>query len=384
VYDLLGSPAGTRIGYLSASPGGADLIQDPLRKIGVSRNPKTGEWTVRLAQSVSPAFRRLTGRPYLPVIVRIGSRELVFAFNFQKLASHAAAIGSAFSFSWVSLHLFGSYARLGQQAQAARNPLVRTTLHASVAARPCSDPTCETLGPSVHDSALIVLPRELTVLAPGRAFYGQPVRFYGTGEPGEFVTIAYEHRPGSAPPCTTANFQSPPDCAPRFRPALRKLTEQRTRVAVDGTWSLMLPLRSSTPVPGPLQLPEERSVSGRYVAVEYSGRHIWGPWPPVGGSFSVVAEAPRETVVALDRPMIELARRGRRDVVTVSVRGADRFVRVVVSFRGAVVAAGAMNDNGVFTATFAAPLRRGAVEAQVSTEGAIPSTASREAPVARA
>src|SRR5262249_35651726 len=153
------------------------------------------------------------------------------------------------------------------------------------------------------DSALIVLPRKLTVRAPQRAFYGQPARFYGTGEPGDFVTIAYERRPGSARPCTTANFQQPPDCAPRFRPALRKLTEQRTRVPADGIWSLALPLRSTTSIPGPLQLPEERSVSGHYVAVEYSGRRIWGPWPPVGGSFSVVAEAPRETVVTLARPV---------------------------------------------------------------------------------
>src|SRR5262249_42943663 len=153
------------------------------------------------------------------------SRELVFALNFQKLQRHAAAVGSAGSFSWVSLHLSGSYWRLGDQAQSARNPSAPTTLHASVTARPCSDPTCDTLGATAHDSALIVLPRKLTVRAPQRAFYGQPARFYGTGEPGDFVTIAYERRPGSARPCTTANFQQPPDCAPRFRPALRKLTE---------------------------------------------------------------------------------------------------------------------------------------------------------------
>jgi hypothetical protein len=317
------------------------------------------------------------------VTVRIGRRALVFDLNFQKLASHAAAVGSAFSFSWVSLHLFGSYWRLGQQAVAARNPSLRTTLHASVAARPCGDPTCETLGATAHDSALIVLPRALTVSAPGRAFYGQAVRFRGTGEPGDFVTIAYERGPGSARPCTTANFEQPPDCAPRFRPTLRKLTERRTRVAADGSWSLVLPLRSATSISGPLELPEERSVSGHYVAVEYSGRRIWGPWPPVGGSFSVVAEAPRETVVTLARPVIKLGRRGPRRAVAVSVKGADRFVHVVVRFRGAVVAAGTTN-HGVFTATLAAPLRRGIFEARASTEGATPSTASLKAVPARA
>jgi hypothetical protein len=159
---------------------------------------------------------------------------------------------------------------------------------------------------------------------------------------------------------------------------LRTITEQRTRVARDGTWSLVLPLRSAAAIPGPVQLPEERAVSGHYVAVAYSGARIWGPWPPVGGSFSVVAGSPKETMVALAKPTLRVRRLRKVLAIAVAVKGADRFVRVVVRFRGAVVAAGAMGDHGEFAATVPIPRRRGRLEVRASTEGAITSTASIE------
>jgi hypothetical protein len=214
----------------------------------------------------------------------------------------------------------------------------------------------------------------LTVNAPRRALYGQPTRFRGTGTPGDFVTVAYERRPGTARLCTLANFQHPPDCAPRFRPALHKLTERRTRIARDGTWSLALPLRSATSISGPAELPQERAASGHYVAVEYSGRRIWGPWPPVGGSFSVLAESPEETRVALAKPTIGVTRRGKTLAIAVSIKGADRFVRVAVRFRGAVVAAGTTIDEGRFEATIPMPRRRGVLDARASAQGTRSST----------
>jgi hypothetical protein len=318
------------------------------------------------------------------VTVRIGIRELVFTFNAQKLARAAAAAGISFSVNWFVLHLFGSYRRFGgAPPQLVRNPTQRTTFRASVSAKPCLDPACTVLGPPVHDSALIVLPRRLTVSAPRRALYGRPARFDGTGTPGAFVTVAYERRPGTAPVCTMVNFEHSADCAPRFRPALRKLTEQRTRIARDGTWSLALPLRSATSIPGPAQVPQERDVSGRYVAVAYSGRRIWGPWPSVGGSFSVLAEAPEQTTVALAKPTISIAHRGTAREIRVSLRGADRFVHVLVRFHGARVAAGTTNGRGVFT-TLIPPSGRGIVEVRATSQGAIPSRALVEVGPARA
>jgi serine/threonine-protein kinase len=376
VFDLLSDPAGTQIGYLSAYPGDTDSVQLPLRKTGVSRDKRTGETVVELVQAMAPAYRVPGNEAGLPVRVRIGSRALVFTVNLQKLAQAFARIASAFSFSWFSLHLFGSYRRFDEQAEFAGNPLRSTTFRASVSARPCGNPACKTLGPSARDSALIVLPKRLTVSAPHRALYGQPVRFHGRGEPGDYVTIAAEARPGSAPACTLSNFQRPPDCAPRFRPVLRTLTERRTRIARDGTWSFALPLQSAISITGPVfQQPEERGVSGHYVAVAYSGRRICCDWPPVGGSFSVVAEAAEETMVSLAKPTIRLARRGKKLAIAVSVKGADSFVRVAVRFRGAVVASGAMNNVGRFEATMAMPHRRGLLEVGASTEGARPSTA---------
>ena len=123
VYGLLSDPTGTQIGYFSASPPGDDRVQEPLRKVGVSRDAKSGDSIVRLAQPISPAFRRLAGESTFPVTVRIGSRELIFTFNAQKLARAAVAAGISYSVSWFSLHLFGSYQRFGgQPTQLVRNP----------------------------------------------------------------------------------------------------------------------------------------------------------------------------------------------------------------------------------------------------------------------
>jgi serine/threonine-protein kinase len=377
VSDLLSDPAGTQVGYFTLSPGGEDLVQTPLRKTGVSRDERTGDAVVEFAQGVSPAFRRLAGGPSLPMTLRIGARDLVFTANLQKVARNAVAAGSSFSFSWASLHLFGIHRRFGQEAVLARNPDRPLTLTASVSARPCQQPTCAKLGSARRDSVRVTLPRALTIAAPRRALYGRQVRFHGTADPGTFVTVAYQREPGSGPPCTTANYQRPPDCAPRLRAALLKITERRTRVAADGSWSLMVPLHSSTAIPGPALLPLERSVSGTYVAVEYSGRHIWGPWPGFG-SFSIVAPASTETVVALAKPRIALERQGARLRVRVSVAGADRFVRLVLRLRGAVVSSGVTTDRGVFLATIPAPKVRTALEARATSEGAIGSSSALE------
>jgi serine/threonine-protein kinase len=373
VFSLLSSPSGTPIGYFSADPGGGDHVQSLLRKTGLRVDGRTGDRVIQLAQEVSPAFRQLSGQPTLPLTLRVSRTELVFTADLQRVAQRAAALGVEFSYAWIGIRLFPSYRRLGEVVPAAANPTHSQSFRISVSARPCADQACKALGPAAHDSGTIVLPRRITVLAPRRALYGRPVRFRGLGRPGDYVTVAYERRPGSGASCTTANFERPPDCAPRFVPYLRKITERHSRVTRDGTWSLSLPLTAGVPVGGPYEKPRERSASGRYVAIAYTGRQLWGPL--LGGTFSVVAQPATATVVALAKPTIKLSRRTGKLRVIVSLKGADRFVRLELLFRGAIVARGRLGDRGRFTTDLPLPRRSGILEVRSSAPGTTPSRA---------
>src|SRR5207247_10300874 len=74
-------------------------------------------------------------------------------------------------------------------------------LHASVSARQCANDACSKLGPAASDTITIELPKELSVQAPRRALFGQPVTFTGTGVPGNTIEIDSTVKPGSAPLC---------------------------------------------------------------------------------------------------------------------------------------------------------------------------------------
>jgi hypothetical protein len=164
------------------------------------------------------------------------------------------------------------------------------------------------------------------------------------------------------------------ECRTRFRPALRKITERRAVVGADGTWSLELPLRSSAMSLPDFPGPPGRSAGGRYVAVGYTGKRLHGP--VIGGSFSVLAEAPSTTVVSLGKPALSVKRRGKRLRVTVAVPGADHFVAIVLRARGAKLASGQMSDRGTFAADIAAPARAVALVASASAPGATSSRAT--------
>ena len=377
VYALLAAPAGTALGYVSFSSGGDDRVQSPLTKTGLTVDPRSGDKVVQLAQAISPAYRRLSGGPTLPLSVRVTATALVFTLNIQRLGQLAAAAGSYFSLQWLALHFFDSYVTFGDRQQFARNPIASTRFRAQLAARPCADTTCKTLGPPTTDAVTITLPNPVTVHAPRRAIYGQPTRFTGTGHPGAFVTVAYEQRPGSGPLCTPSNFDHLPDCGPRLRPAVRKITERSTRVAADGRWSFSLPLvstalaLSAAPV---YQEPPRRSTSGYYAAVEYTGSHIWGP--AIGGSFTVIAQARAATSVVLAKPSVRLRPDGRKLAILIAVRGGDRAVHYVLRRRGRTIAAGQLSGRGTAAVLTRAPTENGQFEMTVSATGTQPASAT--------
>jgi serine/threonine-protein kinase len=374
-YGLMAAPTGTQVGFFTVQPSGDDRVQIPLRKAGFSRDGAGGDTVILLKQAIPAAFQGRAAVPDENSTLRVTRDDLVLTVRLQRLVQAAAGAGIAFSYNWVGVHFFGSYfdSRVRQKGQFVRNPTEATTFTGSVSARPCTDVRCRRLGPAAHDSAQFTVPRTLTLQAPRHATYGRPAVFHGTGHTGDFVTVAYEVRPGSGPPCTPVTFESLEGCAPRFRPVLRKITETRTKVGADGRWSLALPLRSTMPQGGPYQLPPVRSASGRYVAVAYTGRRIWGPL--VGGSSTLLAEAPADTAVALAKPRIEIRHQAGRRVIAVSLPGADRFVAVVVRAHGSTVAEGRMSDRGTFAANIA-PRLSGRLVVRASAQGATASSAS--------
>jgi len=374
VYSLLATPLGTRVGYFTLQPGGDSRVQIPLRKVAISTDPATGDKIIRLSQAVAKRYRDVTPVPRQSSILRVTSDALVLTVPLQGIAHRAAKAGIDFSYSWVGVHFFGSFVSLGQRARVVYNPIAPTTFRSSVAARRCADALCTRLGPAARDVAVIRLPRALNVTAPRRAVYGKPTRFRGTGHPGDAVTVAFEPDPRSGPNCTPVNAEHVLDCRPRFRPALRKITERRAVVGPDGTWSLELPLRSSAMSLPDYPGPPGRRAGGRYVAVAYTGKRLHGP--VIGGSFSVLAEAPATTVVSLGKPALSVSGRGKRLRVTVAIPGADHFVAIVLRARGATIASGQMTDRGTFAADIVPP--RGAVMlvASASAPGATPSRAT--------
>jgi hypothetical protein len=375
VFNLLAAPTGTQVGFFTVMPSGDDRVQIPLRKAGFSRDRRTGDRVILLKQDLPAAFRGRAAVPEEDSTLRVTPDELVLKLWLQGLARAAARAGIDFSYGWVGVHFFGAYLdlRLRHRAQFVRNPTEPTTFTGSVSARRCADPRCRRLGPAAHDSAQIKLPATLTVQAPRSATFGKPAVFRGRGRAGDFVTVAYAVMPGNGPACTPTTFERPQGCSPRFRPVLLKITERRARVGVEGRWSLVLPLRSTMPQGGPYLLPPERNTSGRYVAVAYTGRRIWGPM--IGGSSTVVAPAPADTAVALAKPTIGIRRVAGKSLLEISVPGADKSVKVVVRFRGSPVAAGRMSDRGTF-ATSMAPGRRGRLVVSASARGARGSSAS--------
>jgi serine/threonine-protein kinase len=375
LYGLYGAPLGTQLGYFTISPGGGNRVQQPLRKAAIF-HAANGDRIIRLSHDTSREYRDVTPLPRRNSTLRVTPDSLILTVHLQEVAHLSAKAGIDFSFQWVGVHFFGSFVSLKQRVHFIRNPQLRTTFRASVSARRCLDALCTSIGPRVEDVAAISVPRELTMKAPRHAVYGQPARFSGRGHAGDSVTVAFQPEPRRGPSCTPVNVDHVPQCRPRFRPALRKITERRTRVDSDGTWSLELPVGSGV-VQGPgYEVPFERFASGRYVAVAYTGTRIHGP--VIGGSFSTLAAAPTTTIVSLKKPAITITPRGRRLRVAVAVAGADQFVAVTLRARGRTIATGPVTEHGMFVAEIDRPRRASSIEAVASALGAVPSRSTRE------
>jgi DNA-binding SARP family transcriptional activator len=367
--DLLLAAKGTQIGYAAFGPG-PPTVQNRLIKEGTTTDPETREPVVHVSIGVPRVFVSVLGTKY-PMTIRVGAQQLVLTLNVQRLVfAFRSKRGEDVAFNSVGLYFSGTYSGFRGRSNSAffaTNPERKTLLGASVSARPCIDAACAKLGPAATDSIRFTLPKAVSVHAPAHVLYGQRARFTGTGPPGDSIALAYQLMPRSAPVCTPL---LPPErrCAPRYAPFWYKLDAPTTTVGADGHWSLATALR---PVFGPYA---SHPATGRYVAVDYVGAAFGGN--ANGGRFSIFADAPADTEVALARPRIRTRQRGRRLVVSVVVPRGDHFVRLLLRLNGRSVAAGHLDDSGAFSAMLALPRRNGRLEARATVPGAASSHAT--------
>jgi tRNA A-37 threonylcarbamoyl transferase component Bud32 len=365
---MLRSRRGARLGYYTSNAtAGGQFVQQPVVKTGLSSDPNGGQ-IVNALIVVPPQFAAAVGRG-VPLAIREVGKQVVAAFSLQKIVRRFRMSGAAFSYSYSGLYFLGGLHRLfGDAAEPiVTNPTEPTILHASVSARPCLDPACTTLGRQAADAISIKLPREVNVRAPSQAFRGQPALFQGTGVPGQWITILRAVEPGSAPVCTPANFAKR-SCAPPIGDVFEGDSSVTTRVRADGTWSLAVPLPTTS------RLDPRFGASGRYAAAESPDILRGGLLE--GGSSTVLAEAPTDTVVVLAKPALTIKRESRLLAVGIAVEGGDDSARYRLRWRGHAVASGRLHTGGRATALVPVPSVEGRFAATVSAPGAASSSAS--------
>jgi len=343
--DFSGAAPGSVLGYVvDWNTSGGTFVQLPVTKSGLTDGNSIH------AEIALPAEYRSIGR-YIPLAIHQEPNEVTATVNLQEVVRKIHAAGAdTRSAKYVGLYL---------NANGARNPFKRTSFTDTVTTRPCADPACKTLGPEASDTIRIELPQDLKVQAASHALYGQPVTFAGTGVPGRLITIAYTGKPGSAPPCTPSTVR-PHRCGPKLGPAWIGDDAYSTSVRADGSWSLAVPL---TPAYG-----DGFGPSGRYSAIQWSDESLRGG-PLFGGAYSVIQEAPRNTVVALAKPGLTLERRGNQLAVGISVKGGDGLVSYLLRWHSRDLAAGRLTRAGTATELVPLPAGEGPIEVTVSAPG---------------
>lgn len=367
VRRLVSAAPGTRIGYLTAAPAGGTQVQNAIRVVSSSVDPKTSEPLVALTADIVPDFAPVIGAT-IPLALRITASELVFTLNVQRVVRVLTRAGTQLHLTAVSIYLFGRLPGSGGAGLLTQNPTRSVVLRSRITARPCPDNDCLRLGDETESASAIKIPARIVARAPRRATYGLTTRFGGRAPPGDSVQLAYLRSPGSAPQCTLVSATV---CAPRYGPTWDKIVDARVvHVGADGRWALSAPLRSVLFV----GLTGLHRATGRYVAVVFPGKEFAGPL--TGGLASVFMPATRDTLVRLARPHLKTIRVGDRLRISLRVPGGDSFVEAVIRIGNRIAVTDRLDANGDFVREVAAPPDPAVVRATVRVSGAQPSSTS--------
>jgi hypothetical protein len=352
---LPSTPPGTRLGWLAVQ---TSAVQYTLTFAGADRDPATGEPLVRTAFAVPEEYAPIAGATSWPgPVLRLGRADVTLSLDWQGVVQRFHAAGLDVVQSSFQIYLLGRYTH---------NRSRRTTMSLGVSAWPCADLACTALGPAATNGLTLSLPRSVTIRAPRAALYGQDATFSGTGRPGDFVHLTRVRPAGGQPVCTPTTVGSAQPCSPPWAPIYDRLAPT-AKVGRDGRWSLSVALRTDL---RPTLLGGAHDATGRYAVVEYTGTKPWGTPTYNGGAFSVITAAEETTRVTLDRPRLTVRPSGSRLAVKVLERGGDPNVKVRVTAGGRTLAAGALDDTGVFRSNLPAKRAAGRVQAHVSVPGA--------------
>jgi hypothetical protein len=328
--SLTSATPGTQLGTMTTELTGTD--PSPLRVLGRGHDAN-GQY-VRAGLAVPRSTAGTIGSDIIPMVIRRAtSGAITFTLDTHVAAGKFAATSAATPLQHVTLALRNGIVFAGANHQLTLNPAKGTALTNMVVAQACAQPSCATLRPATSvDSAIVHLPKVVTVQAPESALYGYRYSIRGTARPGDQVALQGLSGDG--------------------------LVEARGSAAVrpDGSFLIRATLRSAFSDDGDLLLPAR----GRY-----------GVASTEGGDATVYGIAGEDTHVALAQPRLVVRRKpGNKLHFAIRVPGGDQHVRVKIKLGSKTLAQGYANQSGRFFKTIVKPAAKGNLRAVAAVPGA--------------
>jgi hypothetical protein len=325
------APGGTRIGTFTSALTGAKPQQVRVR--GAFKDTQ-GPY-VAATIGVSKAMALKVGSSSLPMTLRMSKdgKSLLVSVNLQGPIGRVVSLGGTGVLQSATLTLQGKITYAAALHAITLNPSKLTQLNSRVSSKACTTASCTALAPTIENgTASVHLPKNVTLQAPAKLRYGYRVSIFGTGQPGDKVTLS------------TLGSNSQLLASP-----------WSAYVKPDGTFEVRATVRSGFASDDSLVRP----AAGRYVA------------SATEGNTTVLAVAPDDTHVTLVQPIFHIQRKsGSRLHVMVHVPGADANVKVQIRLGSKTIASGMTSKSGVFSTTIAAPISSGKLRAVASVAGA--------------
>jgi hypothetical protein len=331
--SLMNASQGTLLGTFTSELGGS--LARSLSVLGHGTDA-TGQF-VRAGVGVTGANAAIIGSDTLPMVIRQSANKtrVLFALDTRPAIGMLVAKGADSTLQDVTLSLRGSITSGGKSRALTLNPVRDTALTNSVFARACGQPACTTLRTtSISSSAIVHLPKTVTLAAPVTATYGYRYSIGGTGRSGDQVFLQALSSDGLVPSSGTAS----------------------AAVRPDGSFVIRATLRSTFSDDGDLTLPAR----GRYAVASVEG-----------GTATVYGMATQDTHVNLAKPTFVLQRKaGSKLHFSVRVPGADSHVRVAIKLGSKTLATGYSSQGGIFSKTIVKPSTTGNLRVVASVPGA--------------
>ena len=330
--SIQAAPAGTRIGAFTSTITGSKATQVRLQGAG-----KDAQGTfVRATIGVTRPVAQQLGSSFIPATLRLssGGKYIAIQVDMHAAVGRLVALKAPATITTATLRLQGTIAYGGAVRPLTLNPAKDTALVNMVSAQTCAQPTCATLSPTTPAStALVHLPKKVTLQAPDSLRYGYRYSIDGTARPGDHVMLQVLTNDGTL-------VDSP------WTAAARK----------DGTFVVRATIRSGFGPDNELIRP----AAAHYAVAAREG------------NATVLTVANNGTHVRLAKPLFKLVRKddGSKLHFAVRVPGADSNVKVRIVLGKRTLAEGTANSAGRIFTTIARPIKKGNLRVIASVPGA--------------